>query len=84
MSEEYPISLDQMEDMVGGSALDDLRAMMKIDCLEEDDIVFKMIMDPSIDLTQVYDIEPGTTFMAHCVKHITSDYKFLGDEWQPI
>ena len=81
--EQYLYSLCEMEGIIGGSTLDDLRDLMNIDCLEDNDIVFKMVESPNLDLSEEYDVPPNITFVAHCLKFETSDYKYVLSDFQP-
>lgn len=87
---DLEFSVDDMEGMIGGSTLDELRDLMGIESLEDGDIIFSLIEDSSIDLTKelyliesLYGIKPGFTFIARCMKHDTKDYKYVVSDWQP-
>lgn len=81
---EFIYNLSDMEGMIGGSDLDLLRHDMVLGSLSDGDIVFKLVEDSSIDLTQDlfledYGIKGGFTFVARCIVKKLPDYKYVFD-----
>ena len=73
-------SLNDIEGIIGGSSLDDLRDIMGLDALEDDDITFTLISDPDIDLSTEYsEFPPKYTLLAHYTKSNINDYKYVFD-----
>lgn len=77
-------SLAELEGMIGGSTLDDLRDLAGIDSLTDGCIEFVLIAHEDIDLTQnddglneFYGINPRETFVAKCM-HDMSYYLYNG------
>ncbi len=70
-----------MEEIIGGSLLDDLREVAKCETLHDGDFVFKMVEELGVDFTDLtyFDMEPDHTFIARQVK-TGFEYILLPDE----
>lgn len=93
MNEDFNFSLSALEGIIGGSSLDELQDLLDIEDLEDDDIVFKLVDDPKIDLIKAlsldqfdidhYEIKPNQTFVARCLKYHTEDFKYNPADLDP-
>ena len=89
MNKKY--SLNDLEQIIGGSSLDDLRNLMDLNTLNDGDIEFSLIKDSNANLSDyLYNskIKNGYTFIAHCLVKQITDYKLqiidLEFEWNKI
>lgn len=85
----FNISLSDMEGIIGGSSLDDLREMLGLPTLNDGDFLFAQVTDAEVKLAEAYGLAPGVTFVARCTIKDTKDYKFVTitteyGEWMPV